>query len=79
MGKKGVLDLISTEIRLNESNNYPLWSYMMRHVLVARGLWEIVNGSEAKPPSTISSHTSNKESDIATSRVARPVRPPSLT
>ena len=28
-----------------DGTNYPLWSYMMCHVLVAKGLWNIVQGT----------------------------------
>ena len=27
----------------------PLWAYMMRHVLVAKGLWNVVQGAEKRP------------------------------
>ena len=32
-----------------DGTNYPLWAYMMRHVLVAKGLWNIVQGVEKRP------------------------------
>ena len=34
-----------------DGTNYPLWSYMMRHVLVAKGLWNIVQGIYNRPAS----------------------------
>ena len=32
-----------------DGTNYPLWAYMMRHVLVAKGLWNIVQGYDVCP------------------------------
>ena len=32
-----------------DGTNYPLWAYMMRHVLVAKGLWNIVQGVDVHP------------------------------
>ena len=49
MGKDGVVDLLSAENKLDGSNNYPLWSYMMKHILVANGLSKIVDGTEVRP------------------------------
>ena len=34
-----------------DGTNYPLWSYMMHHVLVAKGLWNIVAGIDVRPAS----------------------------
>ena len=34
-----------------DGKTYPLWSYMMRHVLVAKGLWNIVAGIDVRPAS----------------------------
>ena len=36
MAKRDVFGLLSAEDML-DGTNYPLWSYMMRHVLVAKG------------------------------------------
>jgi len=38
-----VFCMLPTEDKL-DGTNYPLWSYMMCHVLVAKGLWNIVQG-----------------------------------
>ena len=43
-----VFRMLATEDRL-DGTNYPLWAYMMRHVLVAKGLWNIVQGIERHP------------------------------
>ena len=43
-----VFRMLATEDRL-DGTNYPLWAYMMRHVLVAKGLWNIVQGVERRP------------------------------
>ena len=32
-----------------DGNNYPMWAYMMHHVLVAKGFWNIVQGFEVRP------------------------------
>ena len=34
-----------------DGTKYPLWSYMIRHVLVAKGLWNIVAGIDVRPAS----------------------------
>ena len=32
-----------------DGTNYPLWAYMIPHVLVAKGLWNVVHGVEKRP------------------------------
>ena len=34
-----------------DRNNYPLWAYMMHHVLVFKGFWNIVQGIDVRPRS----------------------------
>ena len=34
-----------------DGNNYPMWAYMMHHVLVAKGFWNIVQGFDVRPGS----------------------------
>lgn len=34
-----------------DGTNYSLWSYMMKILLIAKGLWDLVNGDEVRPPS----------------------------
>ena len=34
-----------------DGNNYPLWAYMMHHVLVSKGFWNIVQGFDVHPGS----------------------------
>ncbi|MCO5550514.1 hypothetical protein L7F22_004001 [Adiantum nelumboides] len=36
--------MLSSEFRLDENNNYPIWAYMMQHVLVSKGVLNIVQG-----------------------------------
>ena len=60
MGKDGVLDLLSAENKLDGSNNYPLWSYMMKHILVANGLSKIVDGRIPPPPPVPSTEAQQK-------------------
>ena len=38
-----------------DGNNYPMWAYMMRHVLVSKGFWNIVQGFDVRPRSMDSS------------------------
>ena len=45
-----VFCMLTTEDML-DGTNYPLWAYMMRHVLVAKGLWNIVQGIDVRPAS----------------------------
>ena len=40
-----VLNMLAANDKL-DGTNYPLWSYMMCHVLVAKGLWSIVHGED---------------------------------
>ena len=46
-----VFRMLAVEDKL-DGTNYPLWAYMMRHVLVAKGLWNIVKGNDTRPGST---------------------------
>ena len=43
-----VFRMLDAEDKL-DGTNYPLWAYMMRHVLVAKGLWNIVQGDDVRP------------------------------
>ena len=43
-----VFRMLAAEDKL-DGTNYPLWTYMMRHVLVAKGLWNIVKGVDVRP------------------------------
>ena len=43
-----VFRMLAAEDKL-DGTNYPLWAYMMRHVLVAKGLWNIVQGVDVRP------------------------------
>ena len=42
-----VFRMLDVEDKL-DGTNYPLWSYMMCHVLVAKGLWNIVAGIDVR-------------------------------
>ena len=48
MADNDVFCMLATEDKL-DGTNYPLWAYMMRHVLVAKGLWNIVQGYDVRP------------------------------
>ena len=32
-----------------DGDNYLLWAYMMQHVLVSKGVWNIVRGYDVRP------------------------------
>jgi hypothetical protein len=53
-----VFHMLSVEDKL-DGTNYPLWAYMMRHVLVAKGLWNIVQGVERRPVTHATTGTTN--------------------
>ena len=40
-----------------------MWSFMMKHVLVAKNLWNIVNGNESRPVKQATSSTSDVTSN----------------
>ncbi|MCO5562978.1 hypothetical protein L7F22_016614 [Adiantum nelumboides] len=45
-----VFKMFAAEDRLN-GDNYPMWAYMMQHVLVSKGVWNIVQGIDVRPGS----------------------------
>ena len=64
-----------------DGTNYPLlWAYMMRHVLVARGLWNIVHGADVCPivvaTPTNAGDTCDVEDGTGTSAITALVRLP---
>ena len=48
-----IFGMLNVEDKL-DGTNYPMWVYMMRHVLVANLLWDIVIGSDEHPTSSSS-------------------------
>ena len=44
-----VFRMLSAEDKLDGDSNYPLWAYMMQHVLVSKGVWNIVQGLDVRP------------------------------
>ena len=46
-----VFRMLSADDKLDGDSNYPLWAYMMQHVLVAKGVWNIVQGLDVRPGS----------------------------
>ena len=73
--------MLAAEDKL-DGTNYPLWAYMMRHVLVAQGLWNIVQGVDVRP--TVGRDAANAAKtgdieDVAGSSVAATVRAPPPT
>ena len=72
-----VFCMLAAEDKL-DGTNYPLWAYMMHHVLVTKGLWNIVQGYDV---CLVVAGTSNDDAgaveDVAgTSLLARSVPPP---
>ncbi|MCO5601338.1 hypothetical protein L7F22_055458 [Adiantum nelumboides] len=43
-----VFKMFAAEDRL-DGDNYPMWAYMMQHVLVSKGIWNIVQGIDVHP------------------------------
>ena len=41
--------LSAADDKLDGDSNYPLWAYMMQHVLVSKGVWNIVQGFDVRP------------------------------
>ena len=41
--------MLSVEDKL-DGTNYPMWAYMMKHVLVAKNVWLYVSADEQRPP-----------------------------
>ena len=54
--------MLAPEDKLDGSN-YPMWAYMMRHVLVAIGLWNIVQGLEKRPANVATNVESTSDVD----------------
>ncbi|MCO5549107.1 hypothetical protein L7F22_002573 [Adiantum nelumboides] len=44
-----VFHMLSFEDKLDGDNNYPLWAYIMQHVLVSKGVWNIVHSIYVRP------------------------------
>ena len=77
-----VFRMLATKDKL-DGTNYPLWAYMMRHLLVAKGLWNIVQGKYVCPVVVVDAANATKTGvleDVAgSSIVVAPVRAPPLT
>ena len=77
-----VFRMLSAEDKL-DGTNYPLWAYMMRHVLVAKGLWNIVQGTDVRPivagNAANTSETGDVDDGAGTSTAVAAVRAPPLT
>ena len=77
-----VFRMLAAEDKL-DGTNYPLWAYMMRHVLVAKGLWNIVQGIDVRPIVVVNAANAAETGDIedvaGPSNAAAPVRAPPLT
>ena len=45
---KDIFGVLTQEDKLDGSN-YSLWSFMVKNVLVAKGLWDYISGDEPRP------------------------------
>ena len=77
MADNDIFRMLAIEDKL-DGTNYPLWAYMMHHVLVAKGLWNIVQGYDVRPiVAGTSTDDAGAAEDVAgTSLLARSVPPP---
>ena len=70
-----IFSMLNAEDKL-DGTNYPMWAYMMRHVLVAKQLWDIVIGSDERPASSSSpnspSRSGTTDADNASSSTQLP-------
>jgi len=66
-----VFHMLPAEDKL-DGTNYPLWSYMMRHVLVAKGLWNIMQGHYTHLASARTIIASVEEGAVVVDDVAGP-------
>ena len=68
--------MLAVEDKL-DGTNYPLWAYMMQHVLVTKALWNVVAGNDVRPLSCTHNATSTGtvEDEAGTSTMVKP--PPS--
>ena len=64
-----VFHMLSAEDKLDGDINYPLWAYMMQHVLVLKGVWNIVQGFHERPvsanPGTVEDVAGSSSSVVA--------------
>ena len=77
MADNDVFRMLAVEDKL-DGTNYPLWAYMMHHVLVAKGLWNIVQGYDVRPivAGTSTDDVGAVEDVAGTSLLACSVPPP---
>ena len=69
MSENDVFCMLTVDDKL-DGNNYPLWAYMMHHVLVYKGFCNIVEGFDVRPGSvdsdTVENVVSTSTSNVAT-------------
>ncbi|RYA57259.1 DUF4219 domain-containing protein, partial [Enterobacter cloacae complex sp. CH23B] len=66
-----VFKMFAAEDRL-DGDNYPMWAYMMQHVLVSKGVWNIVQGIDVRPGSEDVGDVAGLAARIAAVRVVLP-------
>ena len=55
--------MLNTEDKL-DGTIYPMWAYMMKYILVAKQLWDIVIGSDERPASSSSPNSPSPSGTI---------------
>ena len=77
-----VFRMLAAEDKL-DGTNYPLWAYMMHHVLVAKGLWNIAKGVDVHPivgrDAANAAEIGDVEDVVGSSTVAAIIRAPPPT
>ena len=58
-----VLGVLSHDDKLEGSNNYPLWSFMVRNLLVAKDLWDLVFGDFPRPGGALQQSPSRRRQE----------------
>ena len=57
---------------LTKGVKYPMWSFMMKHVLVAKNLWNIVSSNEHRPIRATATSSSDATSNACSKDVFMP-------
>ena len=78
-GQNYLLNMFGDSDKL-DGTNYPMWAYMMKHVLVAKQLWGYVCGSEVRPAGPVAQNASaSSSSSTVTSGSSTSAPPPPPT
>ena len=74
-GSNDLFGMLQADDKL-DGTNYAMWSYMMKHVLVAKQLWNIVADVDRRPGSSSLSHSSNITDGLSSSSIDVASSPP---